>query len=309
MAIQTALKTGHGRGTVDFTSEIQSSDLDPIHAWGAALDSFDLRFGADGALAGGHPVRGLSAMVKAAQFARPNSLSAVFGSGLTDDNADPSTTKLGIVGITSDRSDSLYLFTAPPVYAGPTSHTFPGTVSVGAVGLAGLDVSSPLTKGSLDVRAISSLVSGGIVTNTTSITPDVQIAIGDNSGYFCMGNASLLYVGIPSGSTIPAPKTTAWALTQPPVSVSFQGLPARTKATALVLITSFTITYGSAQHNLSEVSLTAGNENVVIGWQQQNNGTWTATVSFLPSMSMSDGAGNTASTVSNVSLCIFLLPA
>jgi hypothetical protein len=313
MAVQTAIKTVHGRGTAKFDRELNSghgSDGWKIKGWGAALDGFDMRF-AIAPIAGGHDVRGVGAGVQAVHFAPPTGLSVEAVSTLTNDEPNDSSSKMSVLAIASDTSDTnqLYLFTQPPQPGGSSSsYQFPGAVSSGYAGLAGFNVFYPFSTSDHYVQSISASVGNNTIGSTTqTISPTISVSINDNSGHSGGGSASLVYVGIPTGSNVQAAQD-SWSPGGGATYATFT-TSERFAASAFVLIVGFDITFGSdTDHQVSKISLSAGNDTVLVNWTQNTSG-WTATVYFRPSLEISDSAGHTISSSATFTTYVFLLPA
>lgn len=312
MAVQTAVKTVHGRGTANFERELDAGRNNTwwIQGWGAALDGFDLGFRA-APLAGGHDVRAVGAGVQAVHFASPTGLTADGVSILTNDYPNPSHAKMSVLGIASDTSDAngLYLFTQPPQPGGSSpSYTFPDSVTGGYAGLAGFNVFYPFTTSDHYVQSISaSLTANSIGAGSLTINPKISVSINDNSGHTGGGSASLVYVGIPTGSGVQA-AAASWSPGAGTSSATFT-TSERFAASAFVLIAGFDITFGSGtDHQVANISLSAGNDTVLVDWTQ-NTSNWTATVYFRPSLAISDAAGHSISSSSTFTAYVFLLPA
>lgn len=315
MAIQTAIKTVHGRGVANFERDLNGpghGEHWSIEGWAAALESFDLSF--TPGVSGGHNVRAMAACVDAVHFAAPHALTAPAVTALINDQGDDALTKMSIFAMTSDTSDAntLYLFSQPPVVAGnAVTHTFPGAVSMGIAGLGGFRVTYPLSETSdHHVRTVSAVLSNNVITSGTQITPTISVSIQDNSGHSGSGSAAIVYAGVPSGSNIPSPQKATWNPSYGTTTAVFTNLATRGHAQAFVILTDFTISYGSStDHQVKQISVSAGNDTVLIDWSQGTSG-WTATVSFMPAMVLHDDSGNVVSaTSSSLNAYVFLIPA
>lgn len=306
MAIQFDLTTIRGSGAAKFRSLKLHQKRNAV-SWGVLVDSFDLKFGL-APLTGAHDVRSILARVDAVRF--DENVEAVVKSGLENDAADRSSSKVGLLGFLCDDSDDshLYLYNDGPRKPGDYSHDLPGSADWAAAALAGYEVQYPASMSDHQVMSFSASVSSPLpLTTTTSLSYSNSANIGDDSGNSGSGSVSCLSIAAPAGLNIPPPFVSNWQVGWGQISAEFPGLDSPT-GSAVILPTGLNLSYGDDDHQVARIHFSAGNETSVINWDKDQNGKYTAKVTWIPQMEIEDTVGNVASSDSVANFLVLLLP-
>lgn len=306
MAVQTAVKTVHGRGVADFSRAFSPGRGASIVSWGASLDGFELSFG-PALFAGAHSVNALQAAILGTRFAPSHDLSVIAQCGLWDEVPHLTFAKMSILGIVSDSSDTspnqLYLYNDGPLENGYQSHTFPSAPAWATAVLSGVQMWFP--GGAQQLQSATALITDiGLSESTISC----NLASNFYGSEVASGNGGILYMAGPSGSPIPVSEVVTWSPGESYATATFNNLSFNS-ATAVLLLNGFNISFGSGiEHQVQKISMSIGNPTTVINWSG-SSGAWTANVSFFPWLVIQDTDGHQLDSSSNVTVQVLLIPA
>lgn len=307
MAVQTAVRTVHGRGVADFSRAFNNPGKgSSIVSWGASLDGFELGFG-PAPLSGAHDVNALQASILGTRFAASHDLSVVAQCGLWDEVPHMTFVKMSILGIVSDSGttsspNQLYLYNDGPFDNGARSHTFPSAPAWATAVLSGVEMWFPggaqqLQSATAGINDIS--LSGSMVNCTLQ------------SNFFgssmASGTGGILYIAGTSGSPILVSDLVKWSPGSSYATATFKNV-SFSSATAVLLLNSFNISFGGVEHQVQKISLSIGNATTVIDWSASASGGWNANVSFFPWLVIQDTDGHQLDSSSYVTVQVLLIP-
>lgn len=307
MAVQTAVRTVHGRGVADFSRAFNNPGKGAsIVSWGAALDGFEMSF-LHSPIKGAHSVNALQAAILGTRFTPSHDLSVVAQCGLWDDELHVTFARMSILGIVSDNSDAslLYLYNDGPLNNGSLSHTFPSAPAWATAVLSGVQMWFPGEAQQLQsaTAAISDISPPGSTITCT---------LGSNfyGSAIASGNGGILYVAGPGSSPILISGVVTWHPGDTYQTATFTNLSFNS-ATAVLLLNGFNISFGySVEHQVAKISMSIGNATTVINWSgPDSSGKWTATVSFFPWLWIQDDSWHQLDASSNVTVQVLLIPA
>ncbi len=300
---KTANYSGNGFSGVPVTVSY-SNELGPFQEEGVALSRFSTSYGNNT----DHHVRNLAAFGEILEVdTNNNTLKVGLTAAMDDDSGNVATDSLSEAApaVLGAGSSTLVLRNSATKSGTPQTVEFDQSVDSAFLAVAGFQVG--YSDNDHHVRNLMVQFDGvNFRRGSASIdfTPDLHIE--DASGHSGSGTLYTLAIGQAAGDTNMF-KALNWRPNMGEVIVEITDQPTAIDQ-ACVFIQEIELTYGGNDHHVREITIDAGNTNLTTKDEVQPDGTHTWTVTFTPTLSMTDDSGHSQSNSSDIDLLVLATP-